>query len=1188
MSSLDQRLTVRYGILGSIELGDGERNGAIGGPRQVALLALLLVNANRALSSDRLIDELWGERESPGAGKRLQMAIARLRRTLPVDAARGSVLQTTGGGYRLAVEPGEMDADVFQALMQDGCNALERGDPECAAGLLRDALALWRGPALDDVAYRAFARTEIRRLEELRVTALEARVEADLQLGRHAQLVGELEAAMASHPAREQLAGQLMLAYYRCGRQAQALELYSRTRRRLDADLGLQPGPALTALQRRILEHDPALGLDAPAPPRPAAHRVLSTGIPDAADPLVGRLAERARLAEIVQLARSGARRLVCFTGEPGVGKTRLAAQTARDAHAAGFAVGWGRSVEGLRPPYGAWIGAFSALVESAPDAVLTEHVAEHGGELARLVRRLERRTGPLPAPQPSDPETERYLLYAAVAGLLAALATAGPVLVALDDLQWADAESLALLHFVAATTDPGLSLLFLVTYRDSDLGTAHPLRGVLADLQRVPGVEQLALTGLGADDVAQLVAQRTGRYVDRDGRRLAEEITDESGGNPFFAGEILRHLQESGAVSSDASGRWRVRGPVAELGLPRNVREVIRWRVERLGAQAETVLAVAAVIGQTFDLALLERLVDVDDALGVLDAATSSALLEDCDEPGRYAFAHALVNHSLYESLSAARRARLHCRVADALEQLPDTDPGALAYHWARCGIPAHMPTAVRYARLAGERALGQLAPDEALHWFQQALALLRDYDADDGERCDVLIGLGEAKRRIGDVTFRNNLLAASRVAERLDDHERLTRTVLANTLGPFGAAGGGDRLRIEALERALAALADDWPYRPRVMAILGKELYYGGEPGRGAHISHAALDQARRRADRHELARVMALTTAISPIASLETHAELVGELAALADETGDPELRFQAANAMFIYGMHSGDRLSLDGGLDAMRALADAIGQPILRWTTLWAHSAYRTIAGDLAGGETLTLQAAAAARARKRPHGLLLTFGQLLGIRTEQDRLEEVRELLAAVTARSPRLPVLRLAAGFIDAETGRLDRAESILDEAAADGFQFPFDRTLAFSLARCADIALRVHALGIADELYERLLPYRAQFATPAGLSSRGSIELSLGRLASGLQRFAIADDHFDAAERAHERLRAPLLDARTALARGESLLARGGVQDGARRALDDALRLARRHGSAAIVREADALSRRTQPVSSC
>ena len=260
---------VKFAILGPIELRHGGRKAAVGGPRQIALLALMLLNANRGVSSECLTDTLWGGRSSAGADKRLQMAIARLRRALDLGGVRSdAALRTVGGGYLLAVEPGELDADVFETHVDEGTRALEAGEPADAAALLREALAMWRGPVLADVAYEEFAQAEIRRLEEMRLAAVEARVEADLRLGEHAQLVAELEALTASHPMRERMTAQLMLAYYRCGRQADALELYHRTQVRLDLELGLQPGPSLRALQRQILEHAPALELVAPPPPR--------------------------------------------------------------------------------------------------------------------------------------------------------------------------------------------------------------------------------------------------------------------------------------------------------------------------------------------------------------------------------------------------------------------------------------------------------------------------------------------------------------------------------------------------------------------------------------------------------------------------------------------------------------------------------------------------------------------------------------------------------------------------------------------------------------------------------------------------------------------------------------------------------------------------------------------------------
>jgi predicted ATPase/DNA-binding SARP family transcriptional activator len=250
---------VKFGILGPVEAWlDGERL-TVGGPRQLALFAFLVLHANRAVSSDELIEGVWGADRS-GAAKRLSVAIARLRRALePLDREGGPVLRTVRGGYMLSVSADEVDAWQFDELMRAGLDALDAGQAARAGGLLRAALALWRGPALADVGFEDFAQAEIRRLEELRLVALEARIDADLQLGEDAGLIGELAALVARYPTREHVASQLMLALYRSERQAEALEVYQRTRTHLNGELGLEPGPALRALQAQILEQTPAI-----------------------------------------------------------------------------------------------------------------------------------------------------------------------------------------------------------------------------------------------------------------------------------------------------------------------------------------------------------------------------------------------------------------------------------------------------------------------------------------------------------------------------------------------------------------------------------------------------------------------------------------------------------------------------------------------------------------------------------------------------------------------------------------------------------------------------------------------------------------------------------------------------------------------------------------------------------------
>src|SRR5829696_8401357 len=255
---------MEYRILGPLEVARAGRVVPIGAGRQRALLALLLLNRNQALPTDRLIYELWGERPPATAVKILQNAVSQLRRPLSDGA-----LVTEGHGYALMVEPGAMDVDEFERAIEQARTAMVAMDAASAAAGFRRALALWRGAALGDLASEPFARAEAARLEERRAVAFEERVEADLALGKHADLVGELEAAIALEPLRERRRSLLVLALYRSGRQAQALQAYQDTRRVLSGELGLEPGPDLRRLEQAVLRQDPSL--DLPAVPSRAA-----------------------------------------------------------------------------------------------------------------------------------------------------------------------------------------------------------------------------------------------------------------------------------------------------------------------------------------------------------------------------------------------------------------------------------------------------------------------------------------------------------------------------------------------------------------------------------------------------------------------------------------------------------------------------------------------------------------------------------------------------------------------------------------------------------------------------------------------------------------------------------------------------------------------------------------------------
>ena len=273
-----------FRILGPLEVSHEGRELPLAGSKQRAVLAILLLHANEVVSSDRLIDELWGEQPPPSAAKSLQVHVSRLRQALDRagEASPGGVIVTHGRGYLIQLGPDELDKARFESLLDEGTKALVDGIPERAAELLRDGLALWRGPPLADFAYEPFAQAEIARLEELRLSAVEQRIEADLALGHHAQVIGELESLVGRHPFRERLRAQLMLALYRSGRQAEALDAYQDARRALVDELGIEPGEELQELQSRILAHDPALGGPRAPSPRERREAAAASGEPTA------------------------------------------------------------------------------------------------------------------------------------------------------------------------------------------------------------------------------------------------------------------------------------------------------------------------------------------------------------------------------------------------------------------------------------------------------------------------------------------------------------------------------------------------------------------------------------------------------------------------------------------------------------------------------------------------------------------------------------------------------------------------------------------------------------------------------------------------------------------------------------------------------------------------------------------
>jgi DNA-binding SARP family transcriptional activator len=421
-----------YRILGPLEALDGERRLPLGGARQRSVLALLLLHGNEALTRDVIIDRLWGDEPPATAAKVLQNCISALRKELPGGT---DTLRTVGGAYALTLGPDELDRDRFERLLAGGRAALSEEQHAEAADQLREALGLWRGAPLSDFSYEPFAQEEITRLEELHLAAVEDRIDADLALGHHDEVTPELDALVSRHPLRERLRRQLMLALYRGGRQAEALEAYRAARRAMLAELGLEPGRALQDLERAILAQDPAL--EGPTP-RPASAGRQHAGVRPgrlAASPLVDRADELALLEAGLDDAIAGRGRLFVVVGEAGSGKTRLADEVGSAAKQRGSRILWGRGWDGGgAPAYWPWTQA----LRDADRAV--------------------------PTPE-ADDASDRFRFFETVTEALRGAAAEQPLLLVLDDLQAADESSILLLEFVAGEL-PEMAALVLALGR--------------------------------------------------------------------------------------------------------------------------------------------------------------------------------------------------------------------------------------------------------------------------------------------------------------------------------------------------------------------------------------------------------------------------------------------------------------------------------------------------------------------------------------------------------------------------------------------------------------------------------------------------------------------------------------------------------------------------------------------------
>jgi DNA-binding SARP family transcriptional activator len=793
------------------------------------LLAVLAVHCGEAVSVAALVDALWGDDPPRTAGKTLQNHVLRLRRAMAGVAGPGIV--TRPSGYCLRAPPGMVDAGLAESLIGEGRGELTGGDAAAAARLLRRALDLWRGPALQEFADRRFAAAEASRLEELREAALEDLFDAELALGRHHEVVAGLEGLVARGPLRERRWGQLMVALYRDGRQAEALDAFHRLRRVLDEDLGVVPGSDLCLVHQAILRHSSEL----------AWHPEQR----DAAGPAgyVGRGQEMSRLMACLDKVAAGRGGVVLLAGEPGIGKSHALHQLIGRARAGSAIVLTGRCVEGAwAPPLLPFAEAIAGYGETAGAERLRADLGPAGAALARIAPRLAQLLPDLGPPPALQPDEERFRLLDAAAQFFIALSGRATVLLVLDDLHWADAGTALMMRHVARTCGQH-RLLIAGAYRTTETAGEDLLGDMLGAMQPETECTTIRLGGLDGGAMGELLAAEAGAPVSPS---LTTAIGAHTGGNPFFAKQVIRHLAEERALREDSSGELATGLPLEAV--PEGVRQVLARRRARVSAAANRLLECGSGFAGPFLFPVAALAADLDDtaALAALDELLAAGMVRPGAGPERYEFGHALVRHAVYDSLNPSRQARLHRRLAHGLEaaraQVPGcTDPAEIVAQYALSmalpGAEAGVAAAIEAADLA--QAAG--AHEAAVAFLTTAADLAGPDDA----------RLTTVRRRLGlalawalhfDQAVKVARGAAERIAQGEGAHAAASYLAqIATALGTAGSAAHAWQLAPAGLAYAGSSRDEPWAALT-LLALDHKEATdpdYAGLP----------MDQPRRR---------------------------------------------------------------------------------------------------------------------------------------------------------------------------------------------------------------------------------------------------------------------------------------------------------------------------------------------------
>jgi class 3 adenylate cyclase len=886
----------------------------------------------------------------------------------------------------------------------------------------------------------------------------------------------------------------------------------------------------------------------------------------------VGRERELERLREATDAALGGRGSLQLLVGEPGIGKTRAAEELATFARVSGARVYWGRCREDEgAPAYWPWVQAIRSYARDSDPVALAWQLGAGAAEVAQLIPEVAEKLDIEPA-QGSDSEEARFRLFDSVTSLLLAAARDRPLVIVLDDLHWADEPSLLLLRFAARELGSS-GLLILGTYRDVELGRHHPLARVLGEISGLEGSGRIPLKGLSVGAVERYIEMTAGAPAPA---RLAEAVQQQTDGNPFFVGEVVRLLASEGKLTAG--------GDVAELQIPQGVREVVGRRLDRLSDETNESLRVAAVIGRDFEEDLVARVAEQrpEQLMNAAKEAIAERLVNDVGD-GRYSFAHALVRDTLYDELSSAKRSALHERVGLAIEGIcgGDLDDrlGELAHHFLAAAPRGDLGKAIDYAQRAGEQDMEQLAYEDAVDVYGRALEVLELIDEpDESLRCALLLSLGGAEAKSARVAdAREAFEKAADSARSLDDTDSLVGAAIG--IAMMSDAGRLDEKLVALLDESLDRIGPErTARRAALLSAKSAEMYWAASDlTESERLVDEAIEIARELDAPTTLAAALQRKVFIptGPTAARERLA-IAEEMIKLGAEWGDREAVLRGHAYRLWSALELGDVAVVDRDLSTYARLAEELRMPEHTWHTYALRSMRVLLDGDIEESEKLAQEARRAGDRAEQPLAQQYYGIQMTQIRSMQGRAGELLPAVRELAEQFPGIPAWRGGVITLAARSGDVELAHRELERfAGADFSAIPPDANWAAAMSLLAEAIALIGDTERAPRAYEELLPYEGLIVVVARAAAcNGPVDRVLGTLALTMGRIDDAERHLGNAVEI-----STLMDDRPGMALGGLALAelllrrdRGDDRERALQLLTDVLGTARQMGARWIV----------------